>query len=85
MGRDGQHREIDAADLVPGDLVVLVGGDRASADLRAVVGHSVRIDESILTGESIPVVKGIDDPLYSGTFVVDPTSETMSSRRRRAG
>jgi calcium-translocating P-type ATPase len=69
--RNGQHREVEAVELVPGDLVVLVGGDRVSADLKVVEAHSVRIDESILTGESVPVVKGTDDPLYSGTFVVE--------------
>jgi calcium-translocating P-type ATPase len=69
--RDGQPREIDAADLVPGDLVVLAGGDRVSADMTAVESHSVKVDESILTGESVPVDKGEGAPLYSGTFIVE--------------
>ncbi|HEU4915092.1 MAG TPA: cation-transporting P-type ATPase [Acidimicrobiia bacterium] len=69
--RDGQHREIEAVDLVPGDLVVLAGGDRVSADMTAVEAHSLRIDESILTGESVAVDKGRGDAIYSGTFVVE--------------
>ncbi len=69
--RDGQHREIDAADLVPGDLVVLAGGNRVSADMTAVETHSVKIDESVLTGESVTVDKGDGDRLYSGTFIVE--------------
>jgi calcium-translocating P-type ATPase len=69
--RDGQHREIDSADLVPGDLVVLSGGDRVSADMRAVAAHSVKVDESILTGESVPIDKARDESLYSGTFIVE--------------
>jgi calcium-translocating P-type ATPase len=69
--RDGQPREIEAADLVPGDLVVLTGGNRVSADLRVVEAHSVTVDESILTGESVTVDKGLEDALYSGTFVVE--------------
>ena len=69
--RDGQHREIEAVDLVPGDLVVLAGGDRVSADMTAVEAHSLRIDESILTGESVAVDKGRGDVIYSGTFVVE--------------
>ncbi|MEX2651655.1 MAG: cation-transporting P-type ATPase [Acidimicrobiia bacterium] len=69
--RDGQPREIDAAALVPGDLVVLTGGNRVSADLKVVEAYSVKVDESILTGESVTVDKGLDDDLFSGTFVVE--------------
>ena len=69
--RDGQHQEIDAANLVPGDRVILTGGDRVSADMSAVAAHSLSIDESILTGESVPVDKGENDTLYSGTYVVE--------------
>jgi calcium-translocating P-type ATPase len=69
--RDGQPREIEAAELVPGDLVVLTGGNRVSADMKVVEAHSVKVDESILTGESVTADKGLDDDLYSGTFVVE--------------
>jgi calcium-translocating P-type ATPase len=69
--RDGIHREIEAAELVPGDLVMLAGGDRVSADMTAVESHSVKVDESILTGESVPIDKGEGDDLYSGTFIVE--------------
>jgi calcium-translocating P-type ATPase len=69
--RDGQPREIDSEDLVPGDLVVLTGGDRVSADMTTAVTHALKIDESILTGESVTVDKDRGDPLYSGTFIVE--------------
>jgi magnesium-transporting ATPase (P-type) len=69
--RDGQQWEIDSVDLVPGDLVVLASGDRVSADLTAVEAHSLKVDESIMTGESASVDKGPGDDLYSGTFVVE--------------
>jgi calcium-translocating P-type ATPase len=69
--RDGQPREIDSEDLVPGDLVVLSGGDRVSADMTAVETHSLKIDESILTGESVTIDKERGGILYSGTFIVE--------------
>jgi magnesium-transporting ATPase (P-type) len=69
--RSQEHREIDSAELVPGDLVVLTGGDRVSADLRAVAAHSVKVDESILTGESAAIDKEPEDHLYSGTFILE--------------
>ncbi|MFC7335290.1 cation-transporting P-type ATPase [Rhodocista pekingensis] len=80
--RDGRRREIDAAGLVPGDLVALTSGDRVPADLRLVTVNALRIEEAALTGESLPVEKSVDAvvadaPLgdrysmaYSGTLVV---------------
>ena len=68
--RDGSHIDIDAADLVPGDVVVLASGDRISADQRVVDGHSVLVDESVLTGESVPVAIDNGDLLRAGTFLV---------------
>ncbi|NMG45574.1 HAD-IC family P-type ATPase [Aromatoleum toluvorans] len=80
--RDGQRQEIEAANLVPGDVVVLASGDRVPADLRLVSVKELRIEEAALTGESLPVEKSdaavsADAPLgdrygmaYSGTVVV---------------
>ncbi|HYO03547.1 MAG TPA: HAD-IC family P-type ATPase [Mycobacterium sp.] len=56
--RSGRTAEIDASELVPGDLVLLEAGDRVPADGRLLVAQSVEVDESALTGESQPVVKG---------------------------
>ncbi|MGC9505779.1 cation-translocating P-type ATPase [Baaleninema sp.] len=55
--RDGEVCEIAAENLVPGDLVVLESGDIVSADLRILEASKMQIDESALTGESVPVSK----------------------------
>ena len=55
--RGGQVEELAAAQLVPGDLVMLEAGDRVPADGRLLACHSVEIDEAALTGESHPVAK----------------------------
>jgi len=55
--RDGQETVIPARELVPGDYVILTAGDSVPADLRLTKGADLRIDESVLTGESVPVAK----------------------------
>ncbi len=79
--RDGRRRTLPAEELVPGDLVFVQSGDRLPADLRLVEVRDLRVDEAILTGESIPAGKHVepvhaDAPLgdrrnmgYSGTLV----------------
>lgn len=84
--RDGVRQHIDSAKLVPGDIVLLDSGDKVPADLRILQENSLQIDESILTGESLPIDKhsAIVDahlPLpqrscmaYSGTYVTYGTA-----------
>jgi magnesium-transporting ATPase (P-type) len=55
--RSGERRQISANELVPGDIVILQSGDKVPADLRIVGSRELQIDESALTGESIPVQK----------------------------
>lgn len=55
--REGQVKEIDAEELVPGDVVVLDSGDVVAADLRLIEASKLQADESALTGESVPVSK----------------------------
>jgi magnesium-transporting ATPase (P-type) len=58
--RDGQPLTVDAADLVPGDIVQLQSGDKVPADLRLLRAKSLQVDEAALTGESVPVEKGVE-------------------------
>ncbi len=58
--RDSKKEEIDAENLVPGDIVILEEGDTIPADLRLIETYNLKIDESSITGESLPVNKTSD-------------------------
>ncbi|MBL8659236.1 MAG: cation-translocating P-type ATPase [Rhodospirillales bacterium] len=64
--RDGAKQEIDAADLVPGDLVLLQAGDKTPADGRLIAARELQVDEAALTGESEPAAKSVA-PVSDGT------------------
>lgn len=80
--RDGKRIAIDSASVVPGDIVLLEAGERIPADLRLIEAAGLAVEEAVLTGESVPVEKGIrpvapDVPLgdrscmaFSGTLIV---------------
>jgi len=67
--RDGRWQEIDAAQLVPGDIIRIRLGDVIPADVRIVQGDYLSVDQSALTGESLPVTKRRGDEAFSGTVV----------------
>lgn len=70
--RDNGQQEIPASSLVPGDLIVLEAGDKIPADAYLVEAYDLTVDESTLTGESLPVVKSShseDGLIYFGTTV----------------
>ena len=69
--RDGKKQVIDAANLVPGDIVVLNAGDMISADARIIESNSLMVDESGLTGESVPVEKDPDAIVDENTALGD--------------
>lgn len=69
--RDGVRQSMDAADLVPGDMVVLVAGDRIAADIRIQQANGLLVDISTLTGESIPANIRSGELAYCGTFCIE--------------
>lgn len=83
--RDGELRKIDASKLVPGDVVHIASGDVITADIRLFEAAKLRINESALTGESLPVGKAVDPvkkkaPLAErSNMVYKGTAVTMGS------
>jgi len=69
--RDGRQTQVDAADVVVGDRLVLGAGDRIPADGVVRACAALEVDASMLTGESQPVALGAGDPVFAGTFVVE--------------
>ncbi|KAF3792684.1 ATPase 4 plasma membrane-type [Nymphaea thermarum] len=65
--RDGRWSEEDASILVPGDIISIKLGDIIPADARLLEGDPLKIDQSALTGESLPVTKSPGDGVYSGS------------------
>ncbi|HEB82925.1 MAG TPA: plasma-membrane proton-efflux P-type ATPase, partial [Gammaproteobacteria bacterium] len=66
--RDGNWQEIGAEKLVPGDIIRIRLGDVIPADVRLVEGDYLSVDQSALTGESMPVTKRTGDEAFSGTI-----------------
>ncbi len=67
--RDGKDAQLPTREIVPGDHVILIEGDRIPADGTLFATQHIEIDESVLTGESIPVLKTQHDKVFSGTLV----------------
>ncbi|WP_406656647.1 plasma-membrane proton-efflux P-type ATPase [Methanolobus sp. ZRKC2] len=67
--RDDKWTESPARELVPGDIVRLRLGDIVPADVKLIKGDYLQIDESALTGESLPVEKHVSDVAYSGSII----------------
>ncbi len=67
--RDGKEQEIESRFLVPGDLCFIEEGVKIPADGVIVEGMNLELNESVLTGESLPVSKKTNDDIFSGTIV----------------
>ena len=76
--RNGTRQVIAAAELVPGDIVFLQSGDKVPADLRLIALRDLQIDESALTGESVPVEKDVE-VLEVGSLLADRANMAYSS------
>jgi magnesium-transporting ATPase (P-type) len=82
--REGRRLTIDAAEVVPGDVLLLEAGDRVTADVRLIKARNLRIDEAILTGESVPVSKSLA-PVPAGAALGDRRSAAFSGTLVAAG
>ncbi|MBB4284694.1 magnesium-transporting ATPase (P-type) [Roseospira goensis] len=82
--RDGRRQSVDAADLVPGDIVLVEAGDRVPADLRLIEARGLKAEEAILTGESVPVDKGTA-PVAAEAALGDRTPMLFSGTLVAAG
>ena len=76
--RDGRRMRLSASELVPGDVVVLQAGDKIPADVRLTYSRDLRVDESALTGESVPVGKETA-PLAAETELADRVNMAYAS------
>jgi len=88
--REGKTQQIPTDEIVPGDIVILEIGDRVPADMKILQEHNLTLDESILTGESLPVNKTIEElqdekkdtitssnMVYSGSSVVNGSAKCL--------
>lgn len=82
--RDGRRQLIPAVDVVPGDCVLLEAGDRVPADLRLLEARALRVQEAVLTGESVPVDKMVA-PLAEATDLADRANMAYSGTLVAAG
>ncbi len=72
--RDGEVRQIEVTELVPGDIITLESGDKIPADARLIEVVAMQVSEAILTGESSPIVKKVERLAQEGLAIGDQTN-----------
>jgi H+-transporting ATPase len=75
--REGKFISVTARNLVPGDIITIKLGDIIPADCKLLEGEPMKIDQSALTGESLPVTKNPGDEVYSGSTVKQGETEAL--------
>ncbi len=76
--RDGTEKQVPSTELVPGDIVLIASGDKVPADMRLLKVRELQVNESALTGESVPVEKKTE-PLDEGTGLADRANMVYTS------
>lgn len=79
--RDGAAVMIPADQVVPGDILMLISGDRVSADARLLEAQNLEVDEAALTGESLPVPKNPDAGTPEGRVLLEGSDVTVGTAR----
>jgi Ca2+-transporting ATPase len=82
--RDGKRQRIPGREVVRGDIVILSEGDRVPADGQLTISHDLKLDESLVTGESLPIARQAGEPVLSATLVVrgQGVAETQATGAR---
>jgi cation-transporting ATPase E len=78
--RDGQEVSIDQKEIVVDDLILIGRGDQVAVDGRVGVSNYLEIDESLLTGESVPVIKSANDEILSGSFCLSGNGHYIAEK-----
>jgi cation-transporting ATPase I len=79
--RDGQEATLPASELVPGDILLLASGDRVAADARIISAQGLEVDESALTGESLPVAKVASEGTAASHLILEGSNITSGVGR----
>lgn len=82
--RDGRRKPVPLANIVPGDVVELVAGSVIPADGQILASNDLSVDESALTGESFPVSKAANDPVYMGSSATNGSGRMLVTATGKA-
>ncbi|MDK2949083.1 MAG: P-type Ca2+ transporter type [Patescibacteria group bacterium] len=75
--RNGREVIIPDKEIVPGDVIILQEGEKIPADAKIILSNDLRVDEAVMTGESKPVYKNIEDDILKGTMVISGNAKAV--------